>query len=118
MTKHRLVVRLRNWGDWLGYDAHIGPSHPCCISIESRHIPETGEVWDDPEPPTITPDVSDAEAMQQLIRNLDQVEQHCLALRYAGMPSVFRFRRISEAALNRMADNAEILLMDMLRKSA
>jgi hypothetical protein len=118
MIEHRLIVRLRNWGNWLGYDAQIGPNPPCCISIESRHVPDLGEVWDDPEPPSITPDVADAEAMQQIIRKLDCIEQHCLALRYGGLPCVMKWKRVSEVVMNRMADNAEILLMDMLRKSA
>jgi hypothetical protein len=118
MIEHRLTVRLRNWGDWLGHDAHIGPKPQCCISIESRYIGELGDVWTEPEPPSITPDVSDAEAMQELIRKLDCIEQHCLALRYGGLPTVMRWRRVSEAAMNRMADNAEILLVEMMRKSA
>ena len=118
MIEHRLILRLKNWGEWLGYEANIGPAPEKCVSIESRYLGELGDVWDEPEPPSITPDVSDAEALHQLIRQLDSVEQHCLALRYGGLPAVFRYRRISEAALQRMADNAEILLMDMLKKIA
>ena len=118
MSERNLKWRLLNWGRWLCYDAHIGPKPPCCISIESKHVPETGEVWSDPEPPEIVPDVSDAESLQQLIRQLDHMEQLCLSLRYGGMPAVFRMRRISEYAQNKLADNAEILLIEWLRKSA
>lgn len=114
----KLHARLRNWGYWLSYDAEIGPRDAKCISIESRHIPELGEVWDDPEPVQPTPDVPDAEAMQQLIRQLDWLEQHCLALHWGGIPAVFRHRRISDAVMDKMLANAEILLVEMMRKSA
>jgi hypothetical protein len=115
----RFYARLRNWGDWLCYDASIGPMDAVCISIESRHIPEAGEVWeDDPEPAQVIPDVTDAEAIHALVRQLDTMEQICLAMRYGGLPAVFRPRRISEHAQKRMADNAEILLFERLKKSA
>lgn len=114
---NRLRLRLINWGCWLNHESHIGPKGARCTSIESHFTPELGEVWE-PDTPRETPDVSDAEAIQQLIRTLDQIEQHCLAVRYGGMPSVFRFRRISGQVQNKMADNAETLLADMLIESA
>lgn len=118
MTDGRLYARLRNWGCWLTYEADIGPKDAKCISIESRHIPDAGDVWEDDRECEPTPDVPDAEALQQLIRTLDHMEQRCLALRYGGIPAVFRYRRISEYAMQKMADNAEILLVEMMRKSA
>lgn len=116
--EHKLHARLRNWGIWLSYDAEIGPAPAKCISIESRHIPELGEVWDGHEQAQPTPDVPDAEALQQLIRRLDWLEQHCLALHWGGIPAVFRHRRISDAVMAKMLANAEILLCEMMRKSA
>lgn len=118
MDHGRLYARLRNWGIWLTHDAEIGPKDAQCISIESRHIPDAGDVWQEDRVCEPTPDVPDAEAMQALIRTLDRMEQHCLALRYGGIPAVFRYRRISEYAMQKMADNAEILLVEMMRKSA
>jgi hypothetical protein len=116
--EYKLHARLRNWGNWLCYEAEIGPKDAKCISIESRHIPELGEVWDDPEPPQAIPDVPDAEALQELIRRLDWLEQHCLALHWGGIPAVFRHRRISDAVMVKMLANAEIMLVEMMRKSA
>ncbi len=118
MTRGKLHARLRNWGEYLTWEADIGPKGARCISIESRHIPELGEVWDDPDPVQATPDVADAEAMQALIRKLDWLEQHCLALHWGGIPAVFRHRRISEAVMTKMLANAETLLVEMMRKSA
>ncbi len=114
----RLIARLINWGHYLNHDADIGPKPPRCISIESRCVPELGEVWDDPETPEIAPDVADAEALNKLIQQIDHMPRLCLSLRYGGMPAVFRMRRISEHAQNRMADNAEMMLSEWLRKSA
>lgn len=119
MTRTKLHARLRNWGNWLCYDAEIGPKPAKCISIESRHIPELGDVYnEDTEPEQPTPDVPDAEAMEQLIRRLDWLERHCLALHWGGVPAVFRHRRISEEVLAKTLANAEIMLVEMMRKSA
>ena len=118
MTRSQLYARLSNWGCWLTYEAEIGPAGARCISIESRHLPDAGDVWDEVEPCQQTPDVPDAEAMQQLIRQLDHVEQVCLAQHYGGIPAVFRYRRIGEHAMQKLLENAEIMLCDMLRKTA
>ena len=117
MIDGTLYRRLRNWGEYLSYEAEIGPADARCISIESRYIPEAGDVFEPSEPRSI-PDVTDAEAMQVLIRALDVVEQYALAVRYGGMPCVMRFRRMSGAVHDKLADNAEVLLAERLKKSA
>lgn len=117
MIDGTLYRRLRNWGEWLNYDAQIGPKPARCISIESRHIPDTGDVWEEDRECEAAPDVPDAEAMQALVRTLDVVEQCALAVRYGGMPCVMRFRRMSGVVHDKMADNAEILLEAMLKKT-
>ena len=115
----KLRARIRNWGDWLNWEAEIGPKSARCVSLESRYIPEAGDVWDDDrEASDPTPDVADAEYMESLIRQLECAERWALAMRYGGAGSVMRWRRIGEHALERLADNAEITLMDFLRKSA
>ena len=114
-----LAWRLRNWGYWLNFQADVGPERVRCVSIESRHIAEAGEVWDDePSPPQPIPDVTDAEAMERLISGLGLMERYCLAVRYAGYPAVIRMRRVGANAMDKLADNGEILLFEMLRKRA
>lgn len=115
---YKIKARLINWGHWTNYDAHIGPKPPCCVSIESKHIPELGDVWDDPEPPEIVPNVADAESINGLIQQMEYLERLCLSLRYGGLPAVFRQRRISERVQNQIADNAELMLVEWLKKSA
>ena len=116
MDKAKLYQRLNNWAAWVNHDAEIGPKPARCISIESRHIPESGDVWD-PEPLSATPNAQDAEEMQKHIRKLGCLEQYALAIRWAGMPAVIKARRVGDHAMKRMADNAEILLFDMIRAS-
>lgn len=113
-----LRKRLRNWGEWLNFEAEIGPAPDRCRSLESRCIPDTGEVWDEVVELHIVPDVTDAEVMERLIRQLGCAERWALAMRYGGAGAVMRWRRMGEHALERLADNAEITLMDFLRKSA
>ena len=110
--------RLRNWGLWLNYDANIGPAPDRCYSLESRYIPEAGDVWDEAPEIHIVPDVADAEHLERLIRNLDCSERWALALRYGGAGAVMRWRRMGEHALEKLADNAEILLADMARAAS
>lgn len=115
----RLAWRLRNWGNWLNFQTDIGPPLVKCVSIESRHIAEAGEVWEDePSPPQPIPDVTDAEQMEKLISGLGLMERYCLAVRYAGYPAVIRMRRVGDRAMDKLADNGEILLFEMLRKRA
>lgn len=116
MDRSKLAARLVNWGHWLTHEAHIGPDCARCISIENRYMPELGDVWEnDREPLKITPNVQDAELINKLIRKLDLIEQHCLATHYGGLATVFRHRRVSEHVMGKMLENAEILLIDMLR---
>lgn len=125
----KLRTRLKNWGAWLNYEAEIAPHDTRCISLESRHIPEAGETWDDstivpamqePEPDeiAITPNVPDAEALNELIRELDHIQQYALAVTYGGAPCVMRWRRVGDHVMARSLDMAEMLLAEMLRKSA
>lgn len=116
----RIRARLLNWGVWLNWEAEIGPDGARCVSLESRHIPDSGDVWDDidAEPSLPTPNVSDAEIMEAHIRQLEWVQQYCLAVTYGGMPCVFRFRRIGEHQMKHALDMAEILLYEMLKKRA
>lgn len=116
MINGTLYRRLRNWGEWLNYEAEIAPADARCVSLESRYIAEAGEVWDPSEPRSI-PDVIDAEAMQAMVRTLDVIEQYALAVRYGGMPCVMRFRRMSGVVHDKMADNAERALEAMLKKT-
>lgn len=119
MDQGKLRARLANWGCWLTHEADIGPKDATCISIESRYLPEAGDVWDEErEPCKPIPDVPDAEHMQKLISRLDWLEQHCLALHWGGIPSVFRHKRISDHVMHKMLENAEIMLRDMLIKKA
>lgn len=112
----KLRARLRNYGYWLMHEMDIGPKSPCCISIESRHIPDTGEVWSDDEPPPPCPDVADAEAMHKLIRQLDRMQQYAIAVEYGGTPCVMRFRRVGAYAHNHILEIAERLLDEMAHK--
>jgi hypothetical protein len=114
----KLRARLRNYGYWLMHDVDIGPKYPSCISIESRHIPEAGEVWADDEPRPPCPDVSDAEALHLLIRQLDRMHQYAIAVEYGGTPCVMRWRRVGSYTHTHMLEMAETLLIDMLRESA
>lgn len=113
----KIRARLINWGLWLNHDAEIAPPDARCISIESRHIPDAGDVWQDSPTSDPVPDVPDAEEVQRAVSTLDRMEQYCLARRYGGISSLFRYMRMSDHALNKMADNAEILVSGMIKKS-
>lgn len=113
-----LRKRLNNWGIWLNFEAEIGPAPDRCRSLESRSLPETGDVWAAEVELHIIPDVTDAEVMESLIRQLQCAERWALAMRYGGAGAVMRWRRMSEYALEKLADNAEVTLADFLRKSA
>lgn len=113
-----LRKRLRNWGEWLNHDANIGPAPDRCRSLESRYIPEAGDVWEEAPKLHVVPDVTDAEHIEKLISTLDCAERWALAMRYGGSGAVMRWRRMSEYSLEKLADNAEIMLLDFLRKSA
>lgn len=115
----RLRARLLNWGTWLNWENEIGPKPTRCISLESRHVPDSGEVWnDDDEPTQPTPNVSDAEAMEAHIRQLEWLQQYCLAVAYGGMPAVFRYRRIGEYVMEQQLHLAETILYEALKKRA
>ena len=118
MIDPKLGKRLRNWGEYLNYDAEIGPPPDRCRSLESKALADTGEVWDEAPEVHIVPDITDAEEMELLIRKLECAERWALALRYGGAGAMMRWRRMGEHALEKLANNAEILLADMLRKSA
>lgn len=124
MSHAQLEKRLRNYGYWLMHDSAIGPDKPKCRGPESRHLQEAGDVWE-ASYSLPTPDVSDAEALHRAIRTLDCMEQYCLIARIMQMigydseyPAVFRMRRVGEHAMQKMADNAEAMLLEMLRKRA
>jgi len=114
----KIRARLRNWGVWLNWEAEIIPDGARCVSLESKHIPETGEVWSDDEPSMPTPDVSDAEAMEAHIRHLECIQQYCLAVTYGGLPTVFRFRRVGEQVMAQQLAMAEVLLYEATRRRA
>lgn len=114
-----LEDELSNWGLWLNYDAAIGPEYPCCRSIESTHIAEVGETMEeDREPPKPIPDVPAAERIHKHVRKLQRMEQMALAIRYGGLPAVFRNPRASQQTLDQMADNAEKWLARHLERAA
>lgn len=115
----KLRARLLNWGVWLNWEAEIGPRPARCISLESRHVPDSGDVWDDADEPTLpTPNVSDAETMEAHIRQLEWLQQYCLAVAYGGMPAVFKYRRIGEYVMEQQLILAETLLYETLKKRA
>jgi hypothetical protein len=115
----KLRARLLNWGVWLNWEAEIVPDGARCVSLESRHIPDSGDVWNDADEPTLpTPNVSDAETMESHIRQLEWIQQYCLAVTYGGMPCVFRFRRIGEQVMAHQLELAELLLYESLKRRA
>ena len=115
----RLRARLLNWGVWLNWEAEIGPAPARCISLESRYLAEAGDVFEDEaEPPMPVPNVTDAEVMEAYIRQLEHMEQYCLAVVYGGMPSVMRFRRVGEYVMEQMIANAEANIYEMMKKRA
>lgn len=115
--ERRLHRRLVNWGNWLHHEAEIGPKPARCVSIESRHKPEVGDTVDeDRRAETPVPDVTDAEQMQEYIRQLCTIEQYVLAVSYGGMPCVMRFRRVSDAHMKHALENAEINLAELIKK--
>lgn len=113
----KLRTRLANWGAWLNHEADIGPKSPRCISLESRHIPEAGDVWDSDEPTEPNPNVPDAEHLERHIRQLECLHQYCLAVTYGGMPTLMRWRRIGEHQMQHAIEQAELLLHEALKKS-
>jgi hypothetical protein len=125
----KLRTRLKNWGCWLNYEADIAPRGERCISIESKYIPEAGEVFDDQtivtatdEPDLceirLTPNVTDAEAIHLYIRKLSHLQQYALALTHGGAPCVMRWRRMGDHVMSHSLEMAEIELLKMLSKSA
>lgn len=123
MMDSNLAHRLRNWGDWLLYANDIGPDKARCTSLESSYIPEADEIWE-PSPIYVVPNATDAEALDKLMALLYSQgrmginDRYCLAIRYAGYPAVIRIRRIGEHAMKKLADNAELVLYEVLKKSA
>lgn len=119
----KLRARLRNWGDWLVYMADDGPDNARCTSIESKHVPDADDIWE-PAKLYATPNVSDAEAIEYTLKRLFEsgtlgvMERYCLAVRYGGYAAVFRVRRIGDHAMEKLADNCEVVLYEALRKSA
>ena len=112
----KLRLRLVNWGNWCNHDADIGPEHARCISLESRYIPEAGDVWEEGPPKIPTPDVPDAEALHLHIRELSQLQQYALAVEYGGLPCVMKWRRVGEHHHKHNLEMAERLLYEMLKK--
>lgn len=103
----------------MNWDAQSGPAPARCISLESRYLAEAGDVFDDEVDPTMpVPNVPDAEIMEAHIRQLEYMEQYCLAVVYGGMPCVMRFRRVGEYVMEQMIANAEANLYEMLKKRA
>lgn len=113
----KLRARLHNWGAWLSWEADIGPKGVRCISLESRHVPDTGDVWTDDEPSPPTPNVPDAERMEAHIRKLECLHQYALAVTYGGAPTVFRWRRVGDHAMAHALEMAELLLHESITKS-
>lgn len=124
MIDGKLRARLVNYGYWLLHEAEVGPADPRCISLESRHIPDAGDVF---EPVVVIPlpNVADAERLHEYIRRIDHMQQYCLIARIMCMigmdneyPAVFRMRRVGDNAMQKMADMAECILDEALRKRA
>lgn len=118
MELSKLRARLVNWGYWCNHEAQVGPKGARCISLESKHVPEAGDVWDDAEPDMPTPNVADAEALHAHIRELDCLQQYCLAVTYAGTPTVMRWRRVGEHVMQHSVEAAELLLYEAMKRRA
>lgn len=118
MELSKLRARLLNWGAWLNWEAEIGPRGAKCISLESKYIPELGEVWSDDEPTMPTPNVADAEMLEAHIRQLECLQQYALAVTYGGAPTVMRWRRVGEHAMAHALEQAEFLLYESMKKRA
>lgn len=120
----KLRARLRNYGYWVLHESEVGPAAPRCISLESRHIPDAGDVFE----PVISipmPNVADAEKLHEHIKRLDHMQQYCLIARIMCMigmeseyPAVFKLRRVGDYAMEKLADMAEETLDEMLKKRA
>lgn len=114
---NELIDALENWGQWLRHDAHIGPESVRCMSAESRHVPDAGEIWDGDLHIVSVPDVDRAEMLDEIIRaHLGRMHQIALAVRYGGMPAVFRVVRTLERSMIDMADEAERHLQWIIEK--
>lgn len=112
-----LRKRLRNWGMWCNHDLELGPATlQACglesgyIALDSGYVVEDTDSWDIDDVKA-SPDVADAEKMQELIRKLDRMEQYALAILYAGYPAVFRYRRIGDFVMNKLINQAEEKLL-------
>ena len=125
----KLRTRLENWGCWQNYEAEIAPRGERCMSIESKYIPEAGEVFDEQtivtaanEPELreirLTPNVADAEALHLHIQKLSHLQQYVLALTHGGAPCVMRWRRLGDHVVEHSLKMAEVELLKMLVKSA
>ena len=106
-------ARLINYGYWVLHDSDVGPDSTRCTSLESKHVPDAGEVFES-DIVIPVPNVSDAEKLHEHIRRLDNMQQYCLIARIMCMigmdseyPAVFRMRRVGDHAMQKMADNAE-----------
>ena len=123
MGFYKLEQRLVNWGMWLLYENDIGPDKARCTSLESSYIPEADDIWE-PEPIHVVPNATDAELIDKLLAlmysqgKLGVNDRYCLAVRYGGYPAVIRLRRIGDHAMKKLADNAELMLFEELKKSA
>ena len=114
----KLRARLVNWGNWCNWEAEIAPDDARCVSIESRYVPELGDVWTETEPSHPAPDVPDAESMNEIIRKLDKNIQYALALTYGGVHCVMRHRRMGEHNIEHSLKMAEVLIYDAMARSA
>lgn len=122
MIDSGLQARLRNWGDWLNYEARMGPDRARCTSAESHHVPRADDVHE-PADVYVVPNVADAERIEAALRRLAQagtigvMERYCLAVRYGGYAAVFRMRSVGEHAMERLADNCEEEISAFLQKT-
>lgn len=105
-------------------DCDVGPWDVKCRGIESKHISELGDVYE-PAEGLPAPNTPDALALHALVEQLGVMEQYCLVARIMRMiglpdeyPAVFRMRRVGDYAMEKLADNAEDMLVEMMRKSA
>lgn len=120
----KLRARLLNYGYWVLHEADVGPAAPRCISLESRYMPDAGDVFE----ATVVrpmPNVADAERLHEHIKRLEHMQQYCLIARIMTMigmeseyPAVFRMRRVGDYAMQKLADMAEENIRESLRKVA
>jgi DNA-directed RNA polymerase specialized sigma24 family protein len=100
VSKHLVQDKLLNWALWCEWGLIGPPVQTRAASAEGDYNPELGEIYDPPEP-VIEPDFKDGERMEQLIRELPELQRRIVKAKYVSFPyqkhfSVAQKLRISQ----------------------